>query len=203
MTLADAYATVQEYRDQTGKTSEDDDLALGRELKAIARYLDRALGRTLGFNRDGTGPTDDVARVYVMGRGVVLDIDDHVSITSIAIGDHYTQTYATALAASAWVKLPRKAASGPEAKPYRQLEFLSSYPGVGELVKVTGIGGWPAVPDAIKSANIELTSILRLESPRSSNSINEMNQVISTSRVAQNILGELIDAYRGISAVFA
>ena len=199
MALGDAYATAAQYRDSKEKTSVDDDVSITRELTATARYIDRLLGRVLGFNQDATA----TARVYTMGNGVVLDIDDHATVTSVEVGNRYTGVYDAALAASAWAKLPRSAASKPLPEPYRQIEFLSSAPGAGSLVRVTGLGGWPSVPDAIVAANIELTGILRLESPRATNRVNEVGQVLSTSRAAQNILGELMNAYRSISGVFA
>ena len=199
MALGDAYATTAQYRDSKEKTSVDDDTSIERELKATARYIDRLLGRALGFNQDAA----DVARVYTMGNGVVLDIEDHASITSVEVGDHYTGVYDTALASTAWTKLPRSAASKPLPEPYRQIEFLSSAPGRSALVRVTGKGGWPSVPDAIVAANIELTGILRLESPRATNRVNEIGQVMSTSRAAQNILGELLAAYSSVSRIFA
>jgi hypothetical protein len=201
--LSDAYATTAEYRDQTGKESSDEDLVLEREIVAVSRYLDRILIRPLGFNKDGTDEADEVSRVYVMGRGTRLDMDDHVSVRSVAVGNQYTQVYDSALATSAYVLMPRNAALGPEVRPYSQIEFVSSYPACGQLVRVTGIGGWAEVPEAIVSATIELTSILRMESPRSTNRVTEMNQVLSTSRVAQNILGDLLKAYGSKRLVFA
>lgn len=189
---ATAYATVAEYRAGVGKDSDDDDTQIQVALNAVSRYIDWKLVRPLGFNKDAT----NTARVYEMERGTKLDIDDHVSVASVEIGDRYTGVYDSALSASAYTLLPRNAASAPEPFPYRAIEFLTTIPGPGQLVRVTGIGGWNAVPPAIKSACIELTGILRLESPRARNRITEMNQVLATSRAAQDILSGLLVQYR-------
>lgn len=220
MALGDAYATVQEYRDSKERTSVDDDTAIQRELKAVSRYLDNALGRPLGFNNDGTSPTDDVARVYDSpsrpsgvkfgwaeaenpwkGSGLsrYLDIDDHVSITTIDIDQSLDNSFSLALTASDYELLPRNAANMPEPEPYRTVA-ISDYGTQGAWlpgarIRVTGIGGWPSVPAAIVAATIELTAILRIESPRATNRVNEMNQVLSTSRAAQGIISDLTRTY--------
>jgi hypothetical protein len=197
MALSDAYATAAEYRAQTDKSSTADDTTIASELTAVSRYIDKRLARPLGFSKDATA----VARVYVMGRPLRIDVDDYVSVSSVEVGDHYSQVYDSALATSAYALLPRAAAQQPEPQPYRQIEFLTSCPGYQQLVRVTGIGGWPAVPPAIKTACIELTSILRLESARATNKVNAMDQVLSTSRVAQNIIDELLRVYRSKGSI--
>lgn len=86
-----------------------------------------------------------------------------------------------------------------EGEPYRQIQATtwgSQYRWSAAYgIEITAFWGWPAVPDAIVTATIELTAILRLESPRATNRINELDQVVSTSRAAQNILGELLHVY--------
>lgn len=190
--LGDAYATAALYKAQKAKDSSADDTALGRELVAVSRYIDRVCGRALGFNKDASA----VARIYRMGRGTRLDIDDHAAITSVAIGNAYTGVYESALAATAFRLLPINAAAKPEPEPYRQVEFITTQPGFGALVKVTGTGGWAAVPSAIISACIELTALLRLESPRATSQVNEIGQVVSTSRAAREIVEGLTHTYQ-------
>lgn len=206
MALGDAYCTVQEYRDQTGKTSSDDDLALARELVAISRHIDKVTVRPLGFNRDPAlddlgAAVDPVARYYTLHRAWrTLDIDDHVTVSSIAIDEERDNTFSQSLATTDYLKLPQNAPTMPQPEPYRQLAAtewgaIGFWPS-GTRIRVTGYGGWPAVPEAIIAATIELTSILRLESPRATNRINEVGQVLSTSRVARDIIGKLVSAYR-------
>lgn len=200
MALGDANVSVEEYLARTGKTSTEDNLALAGDLLAVTRHIAAITVRPLGFQRDDAGGAA-VARVYQTCQAWRrLDIDDHVSISSVAYDSAQDGTYATTVAANDYEKLPRSALTGPEVQPYRTLEAtlwgdLGIWP-ANTRVKVTGYGGWPAVPEAIKSATIELTSILRIESPRATNSINEFNQVVSTSKVARDIVAELVRTYR-------
>lgn len=189
MARLDPYVTVQEYRARIGKDTSFDDTALETDLLAVSRYIDRETGHRAGFGVD----TANVARIYGHLAGTpsaryyaVLDIDDLVSVSTVEeyIGTAWTATTAYAL-------LPRNAAV--ENEPYRQLEKNS---GVWEsLVRVTGKWGWPVIPAAIKAATIELTSILRLESPRATNRITEIGAVLGTSRPAQAIIEGLVSDY--------
>jgi hypothetical protein len=194
--LSDAYATAAEYRALTDRSSTADDSTIGRDLLAVSRYIDKVLGRTLGFKKDSS----DVARTYAMLAGTQLAIDDHVSVTSVeketSLGVY------TAISGSSYVLRPRNAATAPEQRPYWVIEFLSDIPRPGQLVRVTGIGGWPSTPGAITVATIELTALLRMESPRATNRVTEVNQVLSTSRPAQNILEGLLRVYQA-PGVFA
>lgn len=197
MAIGDAYATAAEYRDRAEKSSTADDTAISSELKAVARYIDRVTVRPLGFNKDATA----VARYYTPPKSCQsLDIDDHVSISAIAIDTGLDNTFATSLSVSDWLAYPRNAANLPEPQPYRRIDATvwGSFGmfTAGVAVRVTGIGGWPAVPEAIKSANIEMTRILRLESDRATQRVNEVGQVLSVSRLARDIVADLVATYR-------
>lgn len=203
MAIVDAYATAAQYKAQTGKTSAADDTTLERQLLAVSRMVDRKLGRAAGsFNKDASA----VVRLFrpATTRGV-LDVDEFVSITSVELDTGYDGLYSTLLAGTAYELLPWNAADGPEANPYTQIGL---YPwgsrtswAEGERVKVTAVWGWPAVPAGIITATIELTAILRIESGRATSAINEMDQVISMSRVGQSIIAELLDTYRRLPGV--
>ena len=203
MAIGDAYATSAQYKEQRDKTSAADDTALTRELMAVSRMIDRTLGRPAGFNKDASA----VARVFATRwNDAILDVDDYVSISAIGIDADHTGVYDTALVVADWESLPLNSAAGPEARPYNKIRLLPWRDRTlwtpSERVQVTAIWGWPAVPSAIIAATIELTAILRMESPRATNRVTEMNQVIGTSRAAQNILAELMDAYKTLP-VFA
>lgn len=206
MALSDAYATVPEYKARVSNEDGEDDLDIERDLTAVARLIDHTLHRELGFNRDGTAPDDNVARIVIGNGSCDLWIPDHVSITTIAVDRYRAGSYSLTLVSADYELMPLNAASGPEVEPYWQIQAtpygqLGVWPD-GCRVRITGIGGWPAVPAAIKSANIELCAILRLESARATNRVTEVSEVIGTSRVAQNIIGELMAKYAHQSAVF-
>lgn len=204
MAIGDAYATVAEYSATRGKLSDQDHAAITRDLKAVSRYIDIATGRIAGFNRDATA----VARVYIPPRtSPELLIADLVSVSAVVVDSSMNGQYGETLTASDYELQPIDAPDGPEAWPYTSI--LATPWGNraswlrGMRVKVTGIWGWPAVPSAIATATIELTAILRLESPRATNSITEMNQVLGTSRAAQSIVGELVNGYGRTGEVVA
>lgn len=199
MAIGDAYATATQYKAVTGRVSAADDTIIDRDLKAVSRYLDFKLGRPLGFGKDASA----VARIYHpsawLGAYPLLDVGDTVSVSTIAIDENEDNTFSVALVTADYELLPRNAATGPEARPYQQIGLTKwgsrDYWHPGQRVKVTAVGGWPAVPDAIVAAAIELAAILRIESPRATNRVNELNQVLSTSRAAQGIIADLIGTY--------
>jgi hypothetical protein len=212
MTLGAAYATADEYRTATGGQSGLDDAPIYSDLTAISRHINRLTGRPLGFNAGLSG----TSRVYMIPEfwrpwppepdGPTMDIEDFAAISAIAVDLLQNGTYSQALAVNTDCELlPRGAAALPEPHPYSAVRLLPYgalrwWP-AGVRLRVTGTPGWPAVPAAIKSATIQLTAILRLESPRATSRINEMNQVLSASRVAQNIIQDLIETYAAESAV--
>ena len=208
MAISDAYATVAEYRERVGKTGPSDhDDTVKDQLTAVSRYIERFLGRF--FNVDAS----DVTRLYRVGDdgGVpnlgarkVLTVDDlSADPTSIKIDEDKDGLFTdeTALAATDYVLLPRNALLGPEAEPYHAIE-LNSWGDTasfteGAWVEVIGKFGWPAVPQAIKQATVDLTSILRLESPRATNRIvDDIAGSIEASPQAHGIVKGLQVVYR-------
>lgn len=203
MAIGDAYATAAEYLAVTDRVDASENTIIERDLKAVSRHIDAELGRPSGFNKDAAA----TVRIYdpssSLGAFARLYIEDLVELGgsgSITIDTGRDNTFATTLPTTDYELLPRNASVGPEARPYDTIELTSwGTRGVfvpGQRVKVTGIHGWPAVPAAIVAATIELTRIVRLESPRSTTRVNEMQQVISTSRAAQGIIDKLLERYR-------
>jgi len=198
MAIGDAYATAAQYKAQTGKTGSADDTPLGLALTAVSRVIDRACRRSrTGFNKDAAAVIREFNPDF---SSAVLPVGDLVSVTAITVDTALAGTYATTVAETDYELLPLNAADGPEVRPYDEIGLLPWSASLklwvpGQRVKVNAVWGWNAVPAAITTACIELTAILRLESPRGTNTINELNQVLSTSRVAQNILAELIETY--------
>lgn len=197
MSRLDAYATVQEYRANKAKLSGDDDGSLASELLATSRFIDDATGHREGFGVDEA----NVIRYYQSFGAYVLDIGDLVSVSLV---EELLGTTWTTVAASAYNLKPYNASR--EGWPYRQIERTSviwpprQIPN-GPRVRITGKWGWPAVPDAIKSACIELTAILRIESGRATGRVDEAGQVLNVSRAARDIVGQLLASY-GNPAVY-
>ena len=206
MAIADAYATIAEYKDQLLKTTADDDDEITVDLLAVSRWIERHLGRF--FNKDA----GDVTRIYVVGRQGGepyggyrhLWIDDlSAAPTTIKIDTDDDGSYAdeTALPTADFEMFPLNALVGPEAQPYRRIDLTNwgdqvSFP--RDLhVEVVGKWGWPAVPSAIKQATIMFTSIHRQESPLATKRIqDDIGSSIEASPQARSLLSGLATVYR-------
>jgi hypothetical protein len=203
MAIGDAYETAANYRTAIGKTDTGSDTQILTDLTAISRYLEDKLERF--FNKDAA----DVTRIYeVPASQAELRIDDlSAAPTSITIDEDGDGSFTdeTALTSSDYELLPLNAAVGPEARPYTRIGMTSwgDYGSwtKGQRVQIIGRWGWPAVPQAIKTATIQLTAILRTESPRATARIPELCDVIQASPEAQSIIRALTDNYRRFTYV--
>lgn len=209
MALTDAYATAAQYRAVTRNTDRGAEAVILRDLKAVARMLDRRLRRH--FNREA----DATEHLYMAPEldahdpaQAILFVDDIASTAGLVIkidtdNDGLVSDEA-ALASTDYQLFPLNAARGPEPAPWTSIRLTPSgdyrkFP-KGVLVSVTAIHGWPtATPPAITAANIELTRILRLEGPRGLNTANVGLEQIETLTVeARRIVAELVRDYQKV-----
>ena len=106
----------------------------------------------------------------------------------------------TTLATTDYELLPQNAILGPEAMPYDAIrltpwgdKFL--WP-LGMRVEITAQWGWPDVPEAVKRYTADITSILRLETPRATARIEDGIGTISTIPAsAQALIYKLGEQY--------
>jgi len=194
MAVTDALATAAEYRAAIPKTDTGADAQILADLTATSRYLERRLNRF--FTRDLAA----VARVYE-GEGLrSIYVDDVVSVTALKVDEDSDGSYELTIAATDYEMLPRNAAYGAEPSPYNEVSLLPwgarSYFPLGARVELTAVYGWPAIPLAVKRACIELTAILRLETPRASATVSEFGQVVQSSAQARGIVDNLMRHYR-------
>lgn len=133
------------------------------------------------------------------GMTRILDIDDLVSVTSIEVDENIDNTYSLTLTTGDYELLPRNADKGPEPEPYRQIELTpygSRYAWMPNArVKVTGVWGWPAVPQAIRIACIKWTAIMRNEGPDATGRLMEIDSVITQSDEGRRMAYLLMRAY--------
>jgi hypothetical protein len=221
--VTDVYATVAEYRTRVGRLDPGagDDALIAADLLAISRYLDRKLGRF--FTQDAApvartyttaparwgvqmpaGMSWDVAENPWRAAGLtrVLHIDDLVAVTEIVVDEGRDGSFVgdVPLTPNDYLLLPQNAPLGPEPRPYTAIELtpwgrLIAWPALVR-VRVTGIWGWPAVPEPVRAATIELARLLRLETPRATTRVNEtLDQVVSTSPQARAIVDDLVRQY--------
>jgi hypothetical protein len=194
MSLGTAYASAANYRAATGMVDTSKDAEILKDLEAISRHIDFRMGRF--FNKNAT----DATRIYVAEQSTnALWVDDlSAAPTTVKVDTTRNGTFDTTI--TDYELLPLNASIEPEPHPFTQIRLLpwsnKPYFSKGERVEVVGKFGWPAVPEAVKRATIQLTAILRLESPRATTRIPEMGDVISTSPEAQHIIRQLLDQYK-------
>lgn len=196
VSISAAYATPVEYRRVVGMTDAGLDAEIEADLRAVSRYIDGEMRRH--FTRDAT-PT---VRVYVPTEATRLLMVDDLSAapTQIRIDTSGNGTFATTLQAADFELLPQNAPNLPEPWPFTQVR-LTSWGRLGvfpanQRVEVTARFGWPQVPQAIQRATIQIAALLRLETPRATKRIGEMNENVETSYQAQNIVRQLTNQYR-------
>ena len=199
MAVTDAYASAATYRAMLDKSDTAEDAEILSDLTAVSRYMERKLGRF--FTTDAA----NVERVYqttqYSNQPKSLFIDDLVSVNHIKVDTDDDGSFADedAWASTDYELLPRNAADGPEPGPYMEL-FIPSWSTKDSWghhrVEVKGKFGWPSVPSAIERACVQLTGILRLETPRATRSvIIGTETTLETSRQAQEIVSALMNVY--------
>lgn len=211
MAVTDAFATAEEYRAEVGRVGDVDDPTINRNLLGVSRYIERRFDRQ--FTKDAapvardffgshSGRIDPEAenpwRYARASRMLHLDTD-LVSVTSIVADEDGDGTPETTWAVTDYQLLPLNADKGPEPKPYNALyvpqhSTKGAWP-AGRLVRITGVWGWPAVPEAIKLACIHITSLVRVESPRAKSQVSDMGEIIGVSSSAQGIIHDLMRHY--------
>jgi hypothetical protein len=155
MVWAPVYATTANFRVYLRLPDEadtDDAIVYEPALETASRLVDKACGRQFGS-------VTATARYYTprWSRTLsqyVADVDDFMSITSLAVATDtaLTQTFSTAV--TDFLKWPVNAAADGE--PWTQLRFgpaatVLETPG---SLRVTALWGWTAVPDAIVQATL-------------------------------------------------
>ena len=199
MAVTDAYATAATYRAILDKSDTAEDAEILTDLKAVSRYIERKVGRFF------TVDASNVSRVYrklpYSPDPKSLFTDDIVAVNTIKVDTDDDGSFAdeSAWASTDYELLPRNAADGPEPAPYNCI-YIPSWSTKDlwgqHLVEVNGTFGWAAVPSAIERATVHLTGILRLETPRATRTVNiGMETVVETSRQAQDIIADLVQAY--------
>ncbi len=165
-----AYFTAAEYRNRVGGTVTTDDVTIGEQAVAIARFLDLRTHRF--FSKD----SEVVTRTFDgNGRRKLWLPADIATSTGLIVkvdlnGDYDFDDADETLTLDTHFWLgPADADKGPEPRPWEFLEVcpkadntvLGVWPAQRRAVQVTAVFGWPSVPAAIKEVAINLTRQLR------------------------------------------
>lgn len=204
--ITDPYATPAQYMAATGKISSAEDSILRRDLVAVSRYIDEHTGRFFGRY------TTPEARLFIGDGSNELYVDDIGSTSGLVIkideDNDGSVADDSALSTTDYQLWPLNAASSAQPKPWRTI-LLPAWSSRGNwpkglLVSVTAAWGWPAVPEQIVVATIELTRLVRIEGPRATNRMDEGGIPLLLSRDAQarNIIADLMFSF-GFKVVVA
>jgi len=221
MAISDPYCTAEDYRNIVKKRDEGDDVEVTLDLKAVSRYLDRKLMRF--FNKDDQpvarhywplgGPKwplplgwAEAENPWTWGGYTRMLLTDDMAEPPVAvyIDNGGTGTFtdpADLMPPECYELWPQNSQLGPEPKPFTSIYvpywYQAPWGGFpsGKRIQVVCRWGWPAVPPAIIIATAELCAIWRLESPRATSRVNELEQVTSTSGIANKMVDDLIKQY--------
>jgi hypothetical protein len=147
-----SYATLAEFKAAVGITDSTDDTALQSVLDATDTLIDLYCDRKTGFG------TASETRYYTAEDYQYVLTDDLVSVTTLQTDDDANGTYETTWTAGTdYVLAPRNAAL--DGFPYTEIDTSVTWPrnfpkDVYLGVKVVGVFGFPAVPAAVKQAEI-------------------------------------------------
>lgn len=210
MAITDAYVTGQEYRAVAEHSTTPDpglDLLIQPHLIACTRLFERETGQF--FGRDDA----PVARVFRAKWSDRLELTyegncpgiatiDSPNVPLIKVDTDGDGSFAdeTAWSVGDYELQPLQAAQGPEPQPWTSIcipRWSSKHFVPGNLVQVTAIFGWPAVPEAVKADIIELCRLWRRESPGATGRINELDQLVTESPLVRGLVYRMRDAYLG------
>jgi hypothetical protein len=159
------YCTLAQVKGALRITDQIDDGLLNTAISSASRFVDGYCDRNFAPASAGTA-------LYVpTGRMDDLAVDDLTSITSVAIDEDLDETFSTVLNPIDFRPLPVNSRSAGIPFPFSRIRPQEDgYWPVAfgrATVKVVGMFGWPATPDAVREATILQASRLftRLDSP--------------------------------------
>lgn len=164
-------ADLQALLDTAGSWTAAETATHEAMLEAVARDIDRICGRFFGTTAAAT------VKVFDGCDGQRLVVPDLVSVSALKTDEDGDQTYERTWASADYELWPYGAADEHPAAPY--LEIRVSYatgsadytfPIGQKTIEVTGVWGWPAVPQTIKQVCI-LEAARMVEQSRSPSGI--------------------------------
>lgn len=213
--LGHLYATPQQLKSRVGLAATDSsaDLELHGACYAASRAVENSCSRA--FWR--TTPSE--TRTFVPDGEDLFEVNlgpfnDLVSVTSLATDLDADGVFETVWSPSDYYLEPVNPAAGPERRPYTRVRAVGSaffptlyYPrywgvqyGHRDRVQITGVFGWPAVPEPVREATRMLAAqLFRMrDAPLGVASFGE----IGVARVRSNpIVEEMLAPYRHPDAV--
>jgi hypothetical protein len=197
MAITNGYITLNELKAALRIPVSDtvDDALLEKAATSASRLIDGYANRS--FYSGGTA-----TRIYAPQDSYVTEIDDLRTLTTLETssdGDGFDTTWGTA----SYQLEPLNGIVDGLATPYTRIRAVDdlTFLSIGEeaTVRITGVWGYAAVPDAISQACVIQASRIfkRLDSPLGVAGFGEMGVVRVTSRLDSDV-AQLVEPYRKI-----
>lgn len=195
MALTNAYTTLQTVKAALRITDNVDDTLIENAINTASRMIDGYCQRE--FYNAGTA-----ARVFAASDELYVDIDD-LAGTAITLqtDDQASGAFDITWATSDYQLEPLNGKLAGQAWAYTRIRAAENYLFPVEnglaLVKVTGVWGWPAVPQAIEYATIMQSQRLfkRLDSPTGILGFGDMGAVRVTRQLDPDV-AEMVNPFR-------
>ena len=195
MALTNAYTTLQTVKAALRITDNVDDTLIENAINTASRMIDGYCQRE--FYNAGTA-----ARVFAASDELYVDIDD-LAGTAITLqtDDQASGAFDITWATSDYQLEPLNGKLAGQTWAYTRIRAAENYLVPVEnglaLVKVTGVWGWPAVPQAIEYATIMQSQRLfkRLDSPTGILGFGDMGAVRVTRQLDPDV-AEMVNPFR-------
>lgn len=155
------YCTPDELKHRVQLENSYSDLEVLGAVTAVSRWIEDHCERTF-FRQTAT-------RTYDAGVPLRVAVHDLVEVTALATDDDGSGGYATTWAPSDFQVLRAAMVLRPEETPFTAIKavagrrFPTCTTGREQLVRVTGVFGWPVVPEPVRqAAAIWATDLLKL-----------------------------------------
>jgi len=196
------YVTLPEFKAWVKLDDTVDDAVMASVIESVSRWIDDYCGRH--FWQDGSGGSP-MTRTFVPTDCRQLLTDDLVSVASLKTDEAGDGTFEVTWAAADFQLQP---VNRPTGRPYRRVEAIATlrFPirsttgSRADRVEITGVWGWPAVPDVVKqAAHIQASRILkRRYSPEGVAGFGDFGAVRVSSRLDPDVKDQLTRLRRRI-----
>jgi hypothetical protein len=153
--LGRLYCPIRTIKSRLNITHDNSDYELHGACFAVSRWIEQHCERIF-YRTTSSARTFAPAGCYTLRLPEYCDL---VSATSVKTDTSLDGTFATTLSASAYQLLPYNPAAAPETLPYDEIQLLAGTFPQGwagnsrrNTVEVTGVWGWPKVPQAVRQA---------------------------------------------------
>lgn len=195
MAISNGYATLAEVKAALRITDTVDDTLLETAVESASRLVDGYCQRSFYSGGSAT-------RYYATENNLLVDIDDLQSLTTLQTSSTLNGTFDVTWSATDYQLEPLNGiADGLTGWPSTRIRAIGvlGFPfWLGEAgVKVTGVWGWAAVPNAVKQATIIQASRIfkRLDSPLGVLSSPDLGYIRVGTRLDPDVQ-QLVEPYR-------